>query len=298
MTSETRSGETVSDDIEIALMKLARRGAFLAKAALSPSSAPGDVVEIYCQRHGVVSVIGGMSVAICRGLIESPLVEEEGGRYVLSRSGRLQARRRRAERLAEGAKTTAAGSASARGGSKAGEELQQPGFNPDESPLSKLRNRIDRDGEALISREQYEAGERLRFDLWRAGLTPRVTQQWHGIPQSGRSQRSASGIGIDVPDGTVAARERAIRALAAVGSEHIDLLIDVCGHLKGLEEIERTASLPQRSARHFLQHALTALARHYGLLQTENAESMVRARLQHWGSPKYRLPARLPEDGN
>lgn len=297
MTSKTRTGEAVSDEMERGLTMLARKGAHVARAAVAPNSASAEMADVYCQQDGNVRVVGQIAIGQLRALVALEFASLAGERFVVTRVGREQARRLRAERLALGVHDVAL----PRRGRKSRKDLDiaamlQPGFNPDESSLSKLRHRVDKDGQALITKEQYEAGERLRYDLWRAGISPRVTRNWDALPQSKRSQRSAPGVGIDVPEGTVAARERAIRALAAVGTEYIDLLIDVCGHLKGLEEIERTASLPQRSARRFLQHALTALARHYGLLPAEVAETLARARLLHWGGPRYRLPARADDD--
>ena len=87
-------------------------------------------------------------------------------------------------------------------------------------------------------------------------------------------------------DNAAAAAERVRRALSSVGPELSGVLIDVCCHLKGLEEAERAAGWPQRSAKIVLQLALTRLARHYGLEThtSPNAGGVVR----HWGSVDYR----------
>jgi hypothetical protein len=45
--------------------------------------------------------------------------------------------------------------------------------DPAESPLAWLRRRKDRDGEAMISQVQFDAGERLRANFWFAQMTPR-----------------------------------------------------------------------------------------------------------------------------
>lgn len=164
----------------------------------------------------------------------------------------------------------------------------EPRINEAESPIAWLRRRLDRSGQPLISAEQFAAGERLRADLYRAQMTPRVTASWSGVPQSRGERRSAPGTGKEISDGVIAARERVTRALMAAGPEFIGVLIDVCGHLKGLEQIERDSELPQRSAKHFLQIALTALARHYGLLPPADIDGAIRARLRHWGADGYR----------
>jgi len=65
------------------------------------------------------------------------------------------------------------------------------------------------------------------------------------------------------------------------------VLIDVCCHLKGLEEAERAAGWPQRSAKIVLQLALTSLARHYGL-ETAPHVGGSSGVVRHWGSGDYR----------
>ncbi len=164
----------------------------------------------------------------------------------------------------------------------------QPGLNPLESPIAWLRRRLDRDGKPMISPEQFEAGERLRTDLWLAGLTPKVTQSWSGIPAAKGGARGAPGGSASMTETLVAARQRVNRALAAIEPEFANLLLDVCGFLKGLEEIETSQSWPQRSAKLMLQTALTALARHYGLLPPKDAETLWRDRLRHSGADDYR----------
>jgi hypothetical protein len=57
--------------------------------------------------------------------------------------------------------------------------------NDSESPLAWLARRKGRDGRAMISPDQFVAGERLRADFTRGNLTPRVTSNW-SAPSSGR----------------------------------------------------------------------------------------------------------------
>jgi hypothetical protein len=168
------------------------------------------------------------------------------------------------------------------------DSLAAPFVNDAESPLAWLRRHRDRNGAPLISAAQFDAGERLRADLWYAQMTPRVTSDWSGIAQSRQRRRSTPGAGIDIADGVVAARQRVHRALCAAGVEFAGMLIDVCGHLKGVEQIERSQGWPQRSAKFFLRHALTALARHYGLIREEEADAAIASRLRHWGASDYR----------
>jgi hypothetical protein len=93
-----------------------------------------------------------------------------------------------------------------------------------------------------------------------------------------------------------AARERVRRALDAVGAELAGILIDVCGHLKGLEEAERSAGWPQRSGKVVLQLALTRLARHYGMGEPVRTAPQGPARVRHWGADGYRPLFDLPAE--
>ncbi len=148
--------------------------------------------------------------------------------------------------------------------------------------LAWLHRRRDKDGQPLITAEQLAAGERLASDLWRARMTPRVTSVWTGVPGDGSSRRAAPGAGIDIADAVIAAKTRVERALKAVSPELSGPLIDVCGHMLGLDEIERRHGLPMRSGKLLLRAALTQLARHYGYLPPEHGATEVARRIAGW----------------
>jgi hypothetical protein len=206
------------------------------------------------------------------------LTDLDGGgeRWGLSAEGRVALRRARS-----------AGTQSACGGDMSIAETANRRARVDagESPLGWLRRRKDKNGQPLISAQQYDAGERLRADLWFAQMTPRTTVNWSA---SGGSSRAGGGLGIDVRDGAADAQGRVRRALAAVGSMQAGVLIDVCGHLKGLENVERDLGLPPRSGKVVLQMALTDLARHYGLPGADRGQRHVAAKLRHWGVDDFR----------
>lgn len=142
-----------------------------------------------------------------------------------------------------------------------------------ESPLGWLATRKGRDGRPLIDAAQLLAGERLRLDFTRAGLTPRVTTNW-----------SPAGGGAGGPeafsDMVMAARGRVQAALSAVGPELSGVLLDVCCFLKGLEEVERERSWPPRAGKVVLGLGLDRLAVHYGL--ANSAEGRASARTRAW----------------
>jgi hypothetical protein len=171
--------------------------------------------------------------------------------------------------------------------SRAAQARLEPVHNLAESPIGWLARRRDKDGQPLITAQQFDAGERLRADFWFAQMTPRVTADWSGSASSGPGRRSAPGAGVEMQDSVVAAGERVRRALRAVGPELAGVLIDVCCHLKGLEEAERGAGWPQRSGKVVLQLALTRLARHYGLIR-DDWHPAPSGRMRHWGTADYR----------
>jgi hypothetical protein len=166
-------------------------------------------------------------------------------------------------------------------------DCAKPRFNGEESPLTWLARRKDKEGRPLIARAEYEAGEKLRSDYQFALLAQRVTASWSALPIDSGSRRATPGVGVDLADNVIAARERVNRALAAVGPELAGILIDVCCYLKGLEVLEKAEGWPQRSGKIILQLALQRLARHYGLLRDGEAQAGP-AKVRHWGAQDYR----------
>jgi hypothetical protein len=155
------------------------------------------------------------------------------------------------------------------------------------TPLAWLASRKDKNGAPLLTAFQLQAGERLRADYEFAGLTARVTASWSATA-SGSSGSNSQNDAAALQDHILAARQRVVRAVAAVGPELCGILIDVCCHMKGIEEAEKTEGLPQRSGKVVLQIALTRLARHYGLVSDAELTARVRRKLVHWGTEDYR----------
>jgi hypothetical protein len=149
--------------------------------------------------------------------------------------------------------------------------------NEAESPLAWLARRKGPDGRPFISLTQLAAGERLRADFTRAGLTPRMTANWSAPIAHGR--RTGGGdSAATFTDLVMAAKERLARTLDAAGPEFSGLLLDVCCFLKGLEAVERERRWPPRTARIVLTLALDRLARHYGIELEARGPSHARTR--------------------
>jgi len=149
-----------------------------------------------------------------------------------------------------------------------------------ESPLAWLVRRKGKNGQTLISPVQFQAGERLRADMTLAAMLPRTTANWQALGSG------SGGPSMTHSELVTAARQRTQKALATVGPELNGLLMDLCGFLKGIEQIERERNWPPRSGKIVLGLALDRLAAHYGLAAfTEGPDQ---ARMRHWGAEDYR----------
>lgn len=210
------------------------------------------------------------------------VIDEAGPAWGLSRAGRIALRQARsAGREAQAASGTATAQAAI--------PPSMPAIDPAESPLAWLRRRRDKSGQPLITSVQFDAGERLRADLHFAGMTPRVTVNWDAT--GGSANRGGGGLGVELRDSVAAAQQRVRRAMAAIGGISAGVLIDVCGHLQGLERIERDRGWPARSGKVALQIALSQLATHYGLPGADPAPRPNAVRVRHWAMPGYRPAA-------
>ncbi len=153
--------------------------------------------------------------------------------------------------------------------------------NVAETPLGWLRHRRGPDGKALISEAEFRAGERLREDFTKAGLSARITADWSLAPGTAPKGGGARAGQLEITDMSLAARQRFARAIDAVGPGLSDILISVCCHLHGLEDTERGLGWPQRSGKVVLKIGLSRLAAHYGLVPKEGRAG----RLRHWRKP-------------
>lgn len=260
------------------LSTLARPGAVLAVTG----DAEGSVTTVLPGQAGSVTPAGAFPAddvvaAAKRGWIEAA---NDGWGWKITRAGAAIVRAARAS--AAVVRAAAAPARQARRSADRSREARSASGREAGGSLSWLHSRRDKDGQPMISAEQLAAGERLAGDLWRARMTPRVTSVWTGVPGDAGTRRAAPGAGIDIADGIIAAKVRVERALRAVGPEFAGPLIDVCGHMLGLDDIERINNLPMRSGKMLLRTALTRLARHYGLLPPEHGEAEIARRIAGW----------------
>jgi hypothetical protein len=135
--------------------------------------------------------------------------------------------------------------------------------NLEESPLSWLARRTDRNGEPFLSARDLLAGERLRADFHKGRYLGRMTSDWTAPPR-GSTARGPGGARLDPAESVIAARDRVAAALRHVGAGLDRVLSAVCLEGRGLDDIERGFGWPKRSGKIVLKIALAKLADHYG----------------------------------
>lgn len=127
--------------------------------------------------------------------------------------------------------------------------------NAVESPLGWLFAR------SLITRRQLDAGEQLRSDWERAGLSPGVTMKWDAAP-IGR-QRGGSSAGLDLSAAQIDARRRFEQAIEAAGPGLSDILWRVVCAGEGMRDAESSLGWPARAGKLVLTLALDRIADYY-----------------------------------
>jgi len=127
-----------------------------------------------------------------------------------------------------------------------------------ESPLNRLSTVVG--GEAFLEQHHVEAGERVRRLVERAGLQPRLTMSYSPLVSGGNHQSVA-----DLSDFAADARCDVAAIYRLLPRDCAGVVMDVCGLLKGLQQVERERGWPRRSAKLVLRIGLEQLAVHYGL---------------------------------
>ncbi len=159
--------------------------------------------------------------------------------------------------------------------------------NEAENPLGWLKARKDKNGDPLISEEQFDAAERLRRDFTFAQLSPKVTQSWDQAIAPGSRGRASPREVLNDNERALAAKQRFEKALKVLGPELSSVVFEVCCLASGLEAAERRLGWPQRTGKVVLKIALSRLAVHYGLIR-EEPSPLHAAKLRHWGGDGYR----------
>jgi hypothetical protein len=124
-----------------------------------------------------------------------------------------------------------------------------------ESPLGWLFAR------GKVTRRQFDAGEQLRSDWERAGLSQRVTMQWDAAPVG--KQRGGSVAGLDLVAAQIDARKRFEGAVEAAGPGLSDILWRVVCSGEGMREAESALGWPARAGKVVLTLALDRIADFY-----------------------------------
>jgi hypothetical protein len=126
-----------------------------------------------------------------------------------------------------------------------------------ESPLVRLGHGKP----AFLGRHHLEAGERVRRLVERAQLRPQLTRDYSSSHIGGGGRRGTG----DISDMAAYARRSVADLHKILPADCAGVVLDVCGLLKGLQEVERERGWPRRSAKLVLRIGLEQLAKHYGL---------------------------------
>ena len=144
------------------------------------------------------------------------------------------------------------------GGKSAGRAARTVTVNLAESPLGWLFAR------GLVTRRQFDAGERLRVDWERAQLSPRVTMAWDAAPLA-HSRGCAAGA-PDLNGAQIDAKRRFQAAVDAAGPGLADILWRVVCSGEGMREAETALGWPARSGKLVLTLALDRVAAYYRII--------------------------------
>ena len=124
-----------------------------------------------------------------------------------------------------------------------------------ESPLGWLFSR------GHLTRRQFDAGERLRFDYERGQLSQRVTMAWDAAPVS--RGRGGSALAPDLGGSQLDAKARFLGAIDRAGPGLVDILWRIVCAGEGMRDAETALGWPARAGKLVLTLALDRVADHY-----------------------------------
>lgn len=134
-------------------------------------------------------------------------------------------------------------------------------LNLAESPLARLASTSG--GEpAFLARHQVEAGERVRRLVERARLNPLLTMSYSAAQVAGGKGAGRAG---EISDMAADARKALADMHRALPRDCADVVLDVCGFEKGLQQVEAERGWPRRSAKLVLRIGLDRLAEVWGI---------------------------------
>ncbi|WP_051332808.1 DUF6456 domain-containing protein [Cucumibacter marinus] len=164
-------------------------------------------------------------------------------------------------------------------------------INLAESPLARLAQ--PGNGEPpFLAPHHLTTGERIRVIVERSGLTPSVTARYGA---EGRVDGTGAGPcdGIGMLDMHIEARRQLEALNGALQPDCARVVIDVCGHLKGLQQVEAEYRWPRRSAKMVLRVGLDLAAAHFGYSTVATGRRNRRRRNWHGADAR---PAMFPPD--
>jgi hypothetical protein len=222
---------------------------------------------VFCRLNRFRKPVALMTVEIAAALAARDWVAcvsrtEASAKYAITQAGRAWLKREAAAVRAEqpfAAQHRVAGRRTVMRADGTAETIR---VNLRESPLAWLATRTGPDGAPFLTREEVEAGERLRADFEAAQMGAAIAMDWRNL-LTPRAQgcRAPSGPA----EGPGFARDRVSAAVRALGPGLADAALRTCCHLEGLETVERAMGWSARSGKVVLKIALQRLAIHYGL---------------------------------
>lgn len=140
--------------------------------------------------------------------------------------------------------------------------------NPNQLPIignGQLNRLCKSDGSkgGLLSQDHILTANRLERLIERAMLTPQITRDYQQLSQT--MGQSKGGGQADISDMAADARKELAQLFDQLPPDCINVLVDICGFGKGLQEIEASRNWPRRSAKLVAKIGLDQLGAIWGI---------------------------------
>lgn len=146
-------------------------------------------------------------------------------------------------------------------------------LNLAESPLARLALATD-GSPAFLAPHQVATGERLRKLVERAQLQQRLTMSY----SAAHTASKGAGHAGDLSDMAADARKTLAALHQQLPRDCAEVVLDVCGFGKGLQQIETERNWPRRSAKLVLRIGLDRLADLWGIGEVATGVETIRRR--------------------